>query len=199
MTERVDIANMALGMLGERKITSLEDDDERAESIRVQYIPTRDATLEAHDWTFAIKRFIPAQNAEPPVYGATFAFDVPSDILRVISVDRNDTFGTQFRPRINSQEQIDWQFERGQIICDEEVIYCRGIQRVTEEGRFSPTFVRAFAANLAVVTAIDLAASAEIQQAMTALYANFLHEARSRDGLQGRSRRLRQRTFQKVR
>ena len=199
MTERVDIANLALDWLGEEPITSLEDDSQRALSMKINYIPARDATMEAHDWTFAIMRFIPAINAVAPVYGATYAFDVPSEILRVISVDRNDANSVQFRPRINQQEQIDWQFERGQVICDEKVIYCRGVQRVTEEGRFSPTFVHALAAKLAFLTAIVISGSEAKQANMKALYDQFILEAKSRDGLQGRSRRLRNRSLQKVR
>jgi len=185
--------------LGEKDITSLDDDLNTARQMQINYIPARDATLEAHDWTFAIKRFIPAKNAVAPVYGAGQAFDVPSEILRVVSVDRNNTYSQQFTPRINSEEQIDWQFEAGQIICDEDIIYARGVQRITEEGRFSPLFVHALAAMLASLTAINLVASAEIQANMFGLYDKFIKEAKARDGIQGRSRRIRHRRLQKVR
>ncbi|GAG49967.1 unnamed protein product, partial [marine sediment metagenome] len=59
MTERIDITNMALSWLGEEPITSLQDDLDRANIMAINYIPARDATLEAHDWSFAIMRFIP--------------------------------------------------------------------------------------------------------------------------------------------
>jgi hypothetical protein len=199
MTERVDIANLALSWIGEKQITSLDDETQQATQVQINYLPCRDATLEAHDWTFAIKRFVPAKNNTPPLYGAGAAFDVPSDILRVIAVERNNTYSQTFTPNINSEEQIDWQFERGQIICDEAVVYARGIMRVDEEGRFSPLFVHAFAAKLASLLAISLSASAEIQANMFGLYDNFIREAKSRDGIQGRNKRIRHRRLQKVR
>jgi hypothetical protein len=199
MTERVDIANLALSWLGESDITSLEDDINRAHQMRINYIPARDATLEAHDWSFAMMRFIPPLNATPPVYGAGQAFDIPANILRIISVDPNDTDRNNFIQPISSAEQIDWVFEDRQVICNQDVIYCRGIRRVEQEGKFSPTFVHALAAKLAFLTAINLTASAEIQANMAGLYAGFIHEAKSRDGLQGRSRRLRNRSLQRVR
>jgi hypothetical protein len=198
MTERVDIANLALSWLGEADITSLEDDLERARQMRINYIPARDATLEAHEWTFATKRFIPGQNAVAPEYGAVFAYEIPPDCLRVVSCDRND--GSQpITAPIGSLEQIDWILEGKQILTNEAAIYCRGIFRVTQEGKFSPLFVHALAAKLAYLTALNLTASAEIQANMLALYQQFIMEAKTRDGLQGRSRRIRNRTLLKAR
>jgi hypothetical protein len=200
MTERVDIANIALSLLGEQDITSLEDDLNRARQMRINYIPARDATLEAHDWSFAIERFIPPVNAIPPVYGATFAFDIPPNILRVIAVDNpKTTSNTDFTLPINSREQLDWQFENRQIITNAQVIWVRGIRRVEQEGKFSPLFVEAFAARLAYMCALNLTASAEIQANMKGIFDEYIHEAKSRDGLQGRSRRLRNRSLIKSR
>lgn len=168
--------------------------------MKINYTPARDATLEAHDWSFAIKRFVPAKLEESPIYGAANAFSVPSDILRVISCDRTaTTLPSGFSSKINSDEQIDWVFEGRQIITDEEVIYARGIRRVEDEGIFSPLFVQAFAAKLAALTALNLTGSADIQENMLGLFGAFIREAKSRDGLQGRSRRIRNRTLIKSR
>ena len=201
MTERVDIAKQALSFLGAGEITSLEDGSDNALAIAVHYETSRDATLEAHDWSFAIERFIPPMNAKAPVYGAGMAFDIPTNILRVISVDDPNTANNvgSRTPTINTKEQIDWVFENRQIICNQEVIHCRGIRRIEQEGLFSPNFVQAFAAKLAFLTALSLTSSAEIQGNMMALYENFIQIAKSRDGLQGRSKRFRNRTLLKSR
>ncbi len=200
MSERIDIVNLALTWLGEDVVTSLEDDLDRARIMKVNYLPARDATLEAHDWSFAILRFEPPLNAVPPVYGAGKAFDVPPEVLRIISVALPDTdTNAAFAAPLDSLPQIDWLFERGQVICNQEVIFCKGIQRVDEEGRFSPLFVHAFAAKLAYLCAVALTASLDSQANMLAFYSEFILEAKSRDGLQGRSKRLRQRTVSRVR
>jgi hypothetical protein len=181
-------------MLGEQEINSLDDDLDRARQMKIHYETARDSTLEAHEWSFAIVRFKPAALSREPVWGPTKAFQVPNNVLRVLSCHRDESFSVSFE-----KEQIQWVLEQDGILCDEEVIYCRGIQRVTEEGRFSSLFDSALAAKLAALTALNLTASAEIQGNMLQFYAGFIAEAKSRDGLQGRSRRIRQRTLQKVR
>jgi hypothetical protein len=192
--ERVDIANMALSWLGESPITSIDDETDRANQIQINYVPARDATLEAHNWTFAIERFIPAINAVAPVYGAGVAFDIPPQILRVIAVDDNDAVGNAtFTNKINARVQIDWQLEGDKIICNEAVIYCRGVRRIEEEGRFSPLFVHAFAAKLAFLLAQSITSDPNIAQNVYGMYEQFILEAKSRDGLQGRSMRIRNR------
>jgi hypothetical protein len=198
--ERVDICNMALTWLGETPISSIDDESTRAELCQLNYQATRDATLEAHNWTFALERFIPAKNATPPIYGAGQAFDIPPQILRVVAVDNNESVIDPYSTiSINSREQVDWQLEGRQIICNLDVIYARGIRRIEEEGIFSPLFVQAFAAKLAVLLCLPLTASIDKWQAMQAQYEVIMSEAKTRDGIQGRSRRLRNRSLEKSR
>ena len=199
MTERVDICNIALSLLGEDPITSIDDDSNNAKQLKIHYEAARDATLEAHDWSFAIERFKPAKLTAVPVYGAGALFSVPVDILRVIACDDPSVNNSAFVAPINSNEQIDWVMEAGNILCNEDVVYARGIKRITTEGLFSPLFVEAFAAKLAMMLAVNLTASADIQARATGMYAGFIKEAKTRDGLQGRSRRLRNRSMLKSR
>ena len=66
MSNRVDIANLSLTWMGANLITSLEDEAPEAQILKANYDLARDATLEAHEWSFAIKRFIPAKDPIPP-------------------------------------------------------------------------------------------------------------------------------------
>jgi hypothetical protein len=54
--ERVDIANLALGMIGAKRITALSDSTEEARVINNVYDTIRDKVLCEHAWTFAQKR-----------------------------------------------------------------------------------------------------------------------------------------------
>jgi hypothetical protein len=194
MTERVDICNGAMTLLGARAITSIDDESTEAETCKIWYSMARDATLEAYEWSFAIKRFMPSKLAEAPVYGAANAFPVPPEIIRILSCDRPTVSSTsEYGAPIDSRGQIEWVFEEGNILCNEEVIYCRGVQRVKEEGRFSPCFVQALAAQLAAMTALTITKSDTVQSNMYALFKDMISQAKSRDGLQGRSRRFRAR------
>lgn len=202
MSERIDIVNQALSFLGVTPLTSIDEEGNVADQVQIQYIPARDATLEAHDWSFAIERFSPALLAEPPLYGAASAFQVPVNILRVIACDNTPVNDSEFSANdamINSLEQIDWVMEGGNIICNQSVVWARGIRRIEDEGSFSPLFVEAFAAKLAMLLCINLTSSASIMTYVTGLYDRFIKEAKTRDGLQGRSRRIRNRSLQKSR
>ena len=195
--ERIDIANIALSMLGVDQITSLDDESNTAEQVKLHYIPARDATLEAHEWSFAIERFEPALLTAAPLFGAANQFSIPVNILRVLTCDNPTTVENPgYVQPINSTPQIDWVLEGRSILCNEDIVYARGIRRVEEEGIFSNLFVQAFAAKLAMLLAINLTASADIQARVTAYYTFAMHEAKSRDGLQGRSKQLRNKQLQ---
>ena len=199
--ERVDICNQALSLLGEKPITSIDDESNRAEQLQIHYETARDATLEAHEWSFAIERFQPAKLTATPVYGAASLFSIPPNILRVIACDNpsSSSVTAHSTTSINSNEQIDWVLEGRSIVCNEEVVYARGIRRIEDEGSFSNLFVMAFAAKLAMLLAVNLTASAEIRNSVSGYYQYAMQEAKSRDGLQGRSRRIRNNQMQQAR
>lgn len=199
MATKTEIANIALALIGANLVTNVEvDDSDEARAVRVQYEPALLATLEAQEWSFAIRRFQPAEAGTPPLYGWGRAFTVPPEIIRVLTVERNnrayliDEAGLQ-------PEQVNWDFEDGQILCNEQVIFARGITDDVNEGDFSPTFVQAFAARIALMVALPLTQSNQIYQNMGGLYAGFIKEAKTRDGMQGRSKRIRNRSLLKAR
>lgn len=160
--------------------------------MKLNYAHARDATLEAYEWSFAIRRFIPGKLAQAPEYGPANAFSIPPDIMRVLSVDYNsDDRRSAYSSRTTTRIQSDWIVESGMILTDDDPIFCRGIRRIDDEGIYSGLFVHAFAAKLATLTALTLTQSNSIQQSMAQLYVGFINEAKSRDGQQGRTRRLR--------
>lgn len=202
-TERVDIANIALNLLGQDAITSIDDDSDAARLIKVHYEIAKNATLEACEWSFAIKRFIPAKLAAAPLWGFGAAFEIPSDILRLLQVDRNQTSPFFSSPletdSLERRDQIFHVVESGQILCNEDVIFCTGIRRIDDEGIFSNLFAHAFAAKLAMLCTYAITESNSKFQAMAGVYAAFLKEARSRDNQQGSTKRLRNRALRQVR
>ncbi len=207
MSARVDLVNMALRILGEKRVTSIEDDSDVAEAINDVYYIVRDATLEAHEWSFAIKEFIPAKLTDEPEWGAQNFFLVPSDIIRVLRVEANrggplpaSGAGLEVANRsIYRRTEADWQLQSGKIMTGEDSIVCTGIRRMEDEGSFSPLFSLAFAAHLAMYLAYALTDSDGKWNAASALYVQKIQEAKSRDGLQGSSKRIRNRTLQNVR
>jgi len=192
MTERIDVANLALSWIGANNITALTDDSDEARQVTTNYVPARDATLEAHDWSFAMERFNPAKSVEEPVWGFVNQFPIPSNIMRVVSVGPNKEIFWDF-------EQDQWVVESGFIMADVDEIFCRGIRRIEDEGIYSSLFVHLFAAKLAVLMAYPLTASNQIFKNMALIETGMEKQAKSRDGLQGRTHRIRNRSMQKAR
>jgi hypothetical protein len=189
MTERVDIANIALSLLGQNEIESLEDSNKSATQMKLHYAIARDATLEAYEWTFAITRFVPNPLEDPPLWGWDYAFPIPVDVLRVLQVDRNTADRAVLRDNKQQRNSIDHVVEGKEILANENSIYCTGIKRVEQEGTFSNLFVHAFAAKLAVLTCYAITESHGKLDRLTGIYSGFIKEAKTRDGMQSTTRR----------
>jgi hypothetical protein len=202
MSARIDVVNLALTWLGANQITSLEDDAPEAILMKTNYYAARDATLEDAEWSFAIKRWNPAQSTEVPIAGASFYFPIPSDIIRVLRADKPgaSAWGLLDDPHsIDRQPQVDWRREGDNILTNENAIVCKGIRRIEDEGIYSPLFVHAFAAHLAMLCAYPITESDGKFNAMSALYQLKIKMAKSRDGQQGTSKRIRNQSFDRVR
>jgi hypothetical protein len=199
MSVRIDVVNFALGILGEGEITSIEDDSDKARVMKTFYYISRDATLEDGEWTFAAKRFIPARNIVPPAFGWNYAFTIPSDIIRVTLVIKNPDAYAVISDIENDRNAAEHIVEGNEILCDEEVIYCKGVRRMEDEGGYSPLFAEAFAAKLAYLAALPLTSSNQKMQVALGLYEARIKRARTRDGQQNTTRRLRNKTLARAR
>ncbi len=198
MSARIDIVNFGLSLLGADAITSLEDDSSEAITMKNFYYIARDAVLEETDWTFATKRFLPAKSTSDPEWGWSSAFPIPSDILRVTQVDRNWTTSTGLSDtRVRNPVAHD--VEGREILCDENVIYCKGIRRISDEGIYSSLFVEAFSVKLAMFACYPITESNRKMEIIAALYTSVIKTAKSRDGLQSSTRRMRNQVLSRAR
>lgn len=205
MSIRIDVCNFALTVLGDKKITSIEDESDRAETLEALYYIARDAVLEEAEWTFATRRFKPAAHATAPEWGWSTAFPIPSDILRVTSVDKNWTEASGFvQNTLQDRNPVDHVVEYVNgvgraILCNEDEIFCKGVREVDDEGIYSPLFVEAFACKLAYLAGYAISASHQKVQTALALYTQAIAKAKTRDGMQNSTRRMRNRTLSNAR
>ena len=196
MSAKINVCNFALNLLGATSITSLEDDSPEAKALKNFYYIARDSVLESAEWTFATRRFKPAKSTSDPEWGWGSAFPIPSDILRVTRVDRTDYVGLGTGM---NRHPADHEVEGRQILCNEDVIYCKGIRRIEDEGIYSPMFDEAFGYKLAVLSCLILTESNTKMQTMAGLYVDAIAKAKSRDGMQGTTKRLRNQTLSRAR
>lgn len=161
MPSVTEIANLALTKLGPGSgyITSFETDTSVAgQAARRTYEAVRDLVLESHAWRFARKRAVLSADATAPEWGYERRFQVPEDFLRPLSIE---------------EFEGDFEHEGGFLLCDyaaDEPLNLRYLARVTETGKFSPSFVDALACRWAAELALPVTKSKSARQDLLTEY-----------------------------
>jgi hypothetical protein len=89
LASEVDICNAALAELGDTAtVASISPPSGSIQAVHCArfYPMARDALLEMHTWGFATKRVQPALLAETPPTPWQYAYDMPSDVVNVLSI-----------------------------------------------------------------------------------------------------------------
>lgn len=79
----VGIANLALGRIGAKRIASFTENTPNAIKVREAWDYILDELLAKKDWRFAKTRVQLATITTEPVYAYTYAYQLPSDFLRL--------------------------------------------------------------------------------------------------------------------
>ncbi len=208
----VAICNIALGWLGGDLIISLDDETVEAKLCKANYEPLRDAVLEEREWTFAVKRLEPVELTESPLYGYDKAFQIPTEVIRVLQVSRagevesgilvEGSFlsATRGGTGTGRETRIEWAREGDAIYASNSArIFIRALVSITDTTKFSPAFDQALAARLAMDLAIPLTSSEKKQTAFAKMYGEKIVLAAASDGMQGRSHNVRADAFTVVR
>jgi hypothetical protein len=154
------IANIALGKLGARRIIALDEESVEARACLLHYAETRDEVLRHHRWNFAIRREILTQLVTPPKFGWRFAYELPTDCLRVIEMN-GEHWGGKKRP---------WEVEGRALLTNDDQAWIRYILRVTDCNQFDSIFVEALATKLASKIARPLTGSGPLSGEMLTEY-----------------------------
>jgi len=174
MASKTEICNRALEWLGKDPVTSIDSDQEPAKALRRVYDETRRSLLECHPWSFAVKRAAIPASATAPTWGYANGFPLPSDFLRLLTVENGPQFALEADP-----SGTQW------IVTDASApLNIKYIYDVTDTGRYPATFVDAFAARLAFDICEDVTGSNAKNQANADRAQAFLLEAKRINGLQ---------------
>lgn len=202
MSARIEIVNFALSFLGEARITSLDDGNDRSQAMKDFYYIAKDSVLEDANWSFAIKRWQPAANVTAPLFGWSYAYTIPADIHRVVAVLRDWSYSSAMPYRLDDfpeEYKAAHVIEGNEILANDNPIYCYGIRKMDDEGDFSPLFAEALGYKLAYLGAQSLAASNTKMQTALGLYHDCLRRAKTRDSMQHSTKRMRQNTLRNSR
>lgn len=182
--DAVGICNQALGWLGEKAITKLDEAaaDSTAEELCARLYPNAlRAVLEAKAWTFATERLEFAPAAATGLVDFPSKYPIPATVVRVLSCD--DGGGTN---------ELEWRRERAYVLTETSPtkVYAKAIVLVEDASLFPPGFCRALSARLAADLAIPLTENARLEEAMEAKYLRELAVAGRLDGQQGTAERV---------
>ena len=168
MASAVEICNKALYLIGQESIAAIDppDDNDRARLCAAFYASSRDATLRAYEWNFAIRRDTLVLDGTAPENGYAAQYVLPTDpyCLRVLE--------------LNDDPEAEWVIEGRRLLTNESEAIIKFIARITETGYFDSLFEDTLAARLAMDLAMPVTKKYELMESMAKLYEYKLNEAR---------------------
>lgn len=173
MVTRWDIrwCSRALVLLGAPPISSFEDDSEEAVVASELYPAARDELLAAYTWKFATTETTLARLVAAPPADFAHAYQLPADLLRVISAGENGSSGLVYRIR-------------GRTLQTDAASVTLSYIFQPDETEFPPHFVAALVAKLAADFALPLTESSQRAQTMMAKAEEAYRIARVTDSQQ---------------
>lgn len=172
-----DIANMALAVLDEQPIDSLEDDYKSARLLNLHFDLTREAELSKHNWTFAIfTESLVGTDLDTGSGTYNWQYPLPADCLRVLPLTYDgEPHGIP----------ISWRQEAGYIYTDQSTPrIIRYIANLTEPNDWDVLFTEVLVAALAVKVALPLTHKAGMVQIAQQAYDRTLEAALAANAIQ---------------
>lgn len=163
---KTEICNRALNFLGQEPIVDIDSDGPQEVSLRNAYDFALEDSLRSHTWNFAYKRASLARLDAAPTYGYSYAYQLPSDFLKLRDTD--DTLGHEI--------------EGDQILSNNESMKIRYIARVTDTEKFDSSFANFLAVRLARELAYNITGESSVIEKIDALYKEAKREAKKNDG-----------------
>lgn len=102
MANKLGLYNAALALLKERKLSALTDNVRARHQLDLVYDDVMAYMLEQGYWNFAQRSVMiePDPNVDP-AFGYTYAFEHPSDMVRLVKISANDSFFPTLDPYLD--------------------------------------------------------------------------------------------------
>lgn len=152
---KIEICNNALSRIGSKRINSFEDTNESARQCSLIYEEKLSEMLSSHDWGFATKKvklaLLGSVEEQERISEYKFSYALPSDFLRIISMNPNGVYYYAPRPIIPSYSIVGRTIETD--IKDPVLTYTRMIDNPADLPSY---FVKAFIYVLAEALVVPL-------------------------------------------
>lgn len=139
---KLGIWNLAIDVIKDTAIQTLEDDTAAAKWMHRNYDMIVEANLRTYNWNFARKYFKLSAQAKGPEFRWKYAYALPNGWLRLLSIERHGVRGGVIVPH---------EVVGSMIYTDEPApLYVRCIMNETNPGKWDALFVRIVVADLAL-------------------------------------------------
>ena len=179
-----DMCNLTLDFLKQSPVNSITTPITSTEYIMQRwYDMERMAALRAHPWKFATKRVLLTPNlSTPPPFGFAFAYDLPNDYIRKLTLGDDYLGGLRLAHVIENGQILAPSGNTGSASVDSTTLYLRYIYDCTEVGRFDSLFIKYFALLMAVDLSTKFAISASLMKNIGVMFEEVNTLARAVNG-----------------
>ena len=186
-----DIFNRALSLLNEltKPVTSITaDPSANGRLAEMHYESTRDEELRLNRWIFAINRATAVASLATNKTGWLYAYAVPTDSLRVLSIYVADPAGVP--TGVDHEAELEYRFKQ-----EKEVLYCnvpsqtpnpyiKYIQKVTDPTLFDVNFVEMLSVRIAGKICVAVTGDNAQKDSLQNEYGALLVRARAANALE---------------
>lgn len=149
MASSTEICNLALTMIGQEPVVTLDDTTKGARLCKRWYNPVLEAELRGYPWTFAMKRAVLSPLYDkglaefPPVpeLSKSYVFQLPTDCIRIANLN---------------VPYDQYTLEGNKIYADTDTLYIRYVSKPESSALFDPQFVMVLACAIAIELCIPL-------------------------------------------
>lgn len=173
---KVQICNMALSHIGGGRISSLDENSEKARQLNLNYDNCLETVLRAFPWNFARKIEILALT-DDSTPGWRHVYQYPPNCANLLRIfheryarKNDDCFKVEFSVFTNGTEKF--------IATDLEEAYAEITMRITNPTLYDPAFVKAFSYLLAAEICNAISGNAQKAEEMMQKYSYAVNEAK---------------------
>lgn len=191
MTTAVQIANIALNNLGDKRISAFTDNTVQAFAVKSRFTDVVNSVLRAHPWNCMTKRYNCPKLDTAPIFRYNHAFDLPNDSLRILSLKEEEDSNYDWKIEVithNAQDRL-------ALLTDSSTANIRYIKKYSGSEShdddtntltlFDPILTQACGLALGSEIAMELTGRQELRDMLLGKYQTILSEARSINGQEG--------------
>jgi hypothetical protein len=148
MSSTTQIVNVALTLLGEGHILSLDDNTKPAREAKIIYEPTVRALLGAYNWSFAKTRAQLPELSSAPLFQYRHQYQLPTDCLRLVMV--GDAYVGIDLTDYRGMPTEEYAVEDNKILTDYGApLNIKYVRYIEDPNKFSSNFEETLSARLA--------------------------------------------------